>query len=151
MTDKANYPARTRILHLALLALLLGSMHASAAPARSKVLEEVSIQQYDDQPVLEIRFSFLFSYRMHFPTNKGSELRIWLRPLQVAPSDRQSITGREGVRPPGGPQFGVDEVVYEGDVREGPWLTIHFTRPVHYRVVHDPDYRGIKVFLDTHN
>ncbi|WP_132971873.1 hypothetical protein [Thiogranum longum] len=114
----------------------------------NKVLEEVTIQVVDGKPVLEAKLSFLFSYLGHFPIDEGKELRIRLKPVQVAPVDRESVSGREGISPQGAEQYSVDEVVYEGDVKEGPWLTIHFTRPVHYHVIPGPDYRSIKVFLD---
>ena len=141
-------PVRTALLGLGILALLLAGMSLIASPVRNKILEEVTIWHSDEIPVLEVKLSFMFSYLGHFPPGGGKELRIRLKPVQVAPSDRQSVFHRESVRPLDGEQFAIDEVVYEGDVKEGPWLTIHFTRPVHYRVLPNADYRGIKIYLD---
>jgi hypothetical protein len=132
---------------LALLAVLISTI-TTASPVRNKVLEEVTVQHNAGQPALEIKLSFIFSYLGHFPLDEGSELRIRLQPVQVAPVDRKSIFGREGLRPVDAERFAIDEVVYEGDVKEGPWLTIHFTRPVHYRVIPGSDYRSIRILLE---
>ena len=134
-------------LCLALLVFLTGTS-AIAAPVRNKVLEEVTLQQDNGQPVLDIQLSFVFSYLGHFPLDEGRELRIRLKPVRVAPSDRKSVFARESLTPVNAADFAIDEVVYEGDVKEGPRLTVYFDHPVHYHVVPDADYRGIKIFLD---
>ena len=142
-------PVRTLLPGLCILALVLTSASLPAAPVRNKILEEVTVQNNDETPVLQVKLSYVFSYLGHFPPEKGEELRIRVRPVRVAPSDRQSVFLREGLRPLDGEMIAVDEVLYEGDTREGPWVTIRFTRPVHYRVLPDADHRGIQIFIDS--
>jgi len=134
-------------LCLALLVFFTGTP-AIAEPVRNQVLEEVTIRHDNGQPVLDIRLSFVFRYLGHFPLDEGRELRIRLEPVRVGPSDKKSIFARESVTPLNAGAFAIDEVVYEGDVKEGPRLTVYFDHPVHYHVIPDADYRGIKIFLD---
>ncbi len=143
-----NSPVRTALFGLVTLAILLTGVSLIASPARNKILEEVTVLYSDETPVLAIRLSYVFSYLGHFPLEEGKELRIRVRPVRVGPSDRKSVFLREGLRPLDGDEIDVDEVLYEGDTKEGPWLTIRFTRSVHYRVLPDADYRGIKIFID---
>ena len=142
-------PVRATLLGLGILAFTLASMSLPAAPVRNKILEEVSVEHNDETPVLHVKLSYVFSYLGHFPPEHGEELRIRVRPVRVGISDRQSVFLREGLRPLDGETIAVDEVLYEGDTREGPWVTIRFTRPVYYRVLPDADHRGIQIFIDS--
>ncbi len=138
----------TGAFFLVLAALVAIGLAATAAPVRDRILEKVRIDNNGDHLELEITLSFVFAYRMHFPTGSGRELRIWLRPAQVAEIDRSALGGREAVTPPRAGEAGIDEVVYEGDASEGPWITVYFDDETRYRVVPLPDYRRLKIIIE---
>ncbi|HHJ13765.1 MAG TPA: hypothetical protein ENJ79_05215 [Gammaproteobacteria bacterium] len=134
---------------LVLLLLMAAAAPGHAAPAVQKVIEQARITRAaDGRPVLAVRLGFVFAYQDHFPDGSGTELRIRIRPVLVPPVDRAALTRREGTRPPGASLACIDEVLYEGDAREGPWLTIRFTRTMHYRVIATPDRRSLKIFIE---
>ena len=128
------------------------TMLSLAAPAyglaqtvRDKVLEEVSVTADRGEMLVSIRFSFPLRYLEHFPQHMGAELRIRLHPVRVPVSDLHAAHKREAVVPRYAESAAVDEVIYEGDIEGGPYLTVRFVRPVAYQVIPGSDYRSMNV------
>jgi hypothetical protein len=136
------------IMLTGMVMFVMARLH-SAPPVRDKVLDEVEIVDTDGEVSVEVRFSFPLRYRSHFPPDDGEELRVRLRPVRVPVSDVNAVPRRESVIPPYGDAAAVDEVIYEGDIEGGPYLTIRFTRSVHYRVIPGSDYRSIRVIVGS--
>ena len=132
---------------IAALVLFIASENHSAPPVRDKVLEEVQVLKNDGQSVIEVHFSFPLRYRSHFPQQSGEELRISLTPVRVPSSDINAAFKREGVVPRHAEDVALDEVIYEGDSEGGPYLILHFTRPVSYEVIPGSDYRSMSVVV----
>ena len=143
LSAKKALPA---ILFAALVLFIVSANH-SAPPVRDKVLEEVQIVQKDGNVIIEVQFSFPLRYLSHFPQEKGESLRIRLRPVRVPSSDANAVFRREGVVPQYADTVAIDEVIYEGDVPGGPFLTFNFTRPASYQVIPGPDYRSVSVVM----
>jgi hypothetical protein len=101
----------------------------------------------DGQSVIEVRFSFPLRYKSHFPQQSGEALRISLHPVRIPSSDLNAAFQREGVVPRQAEDVALDEVIYEGDSEGGPYLILHFTRPVSYEVIPGSDYRSISVVV----
>ena len=131
----------------ALLALAVAGISHTAAPVRDKVLDEVRLELHDGEPAIVVRFAFPLRYVSHFPLDGGAELRIRLQPVRVPASDLDALFRREAVAPHHADVAAVDEVVYEGDMDGGPYLTVYFTHPVRYRVIPAPDYRGLLIIV----
>ena len=129
------------------VSLLVATWSYTAPPVRDKVLEEVDLVQRDGEIVIEVQFSFPMRYRSHVPADRGEELRIRLLPVRVPSSDLDAVPRRESVIPEYAGAASVDEVIYEGDIEGGPYLTIRFMRPVSYEVIPGSDYRSVRVIV----
>jgi hypothetical protein len=143
---KRKLPSWLAALALVMIALETGWV-VSGQPARDRILEDVSVDAGDQRITLETRLSYVFRYLSHFPQHSGSELRIRIRPVMVPPSDRDAVYRNEGIVPPQAELASIDQVLYEGDNFDGPYLTIQFTRPMHYEVIPGSDYRSINVIV----
>jgi hypothetical protein len=111
------------------------------------MLKEVLVETNNGDLFVEVHFSAPLRYRMHFPADRGEELRIQLRPVRVPSSDLDAVFRREAVSPPYRDVIALDEVIYEGDIQDGPWLTIRFTRCVYYQVIPGSDYRSVRIMI----
>jgi hypothetical protein len=131
------------------ICLLAATWSYTAPPVRDKVLQEVDLIQHDAEVVIEVQFSFPMRYRSHFPADHGEELRIRLQPVRVPSSDLDAVPRRESVIPQYAGAASVDEVIYEGDIEGGPYLTVRFTRPVSYQVIPGSDYRSMRVIVQS--
>lgn len=138
---------RNGLMSFVLITSLLGGWVLSAPPVRDKILDDVVLTFSDESTVLEVSLTFPLRYQSHFPQTEGTELRIRLKPVRVPSSDLDAVFRREAVTPRYGENAAVDEVIYEGDVAGGPYLTVRFTRIMHYEVIPAPDYRSINIVL----
>lgn len=135
-------------LLIGMLVLVVGKIH-SQPPVRDKVLDEVEIVASESNVFVEVLFSFPLRYRSHFPQDTGDELRIQLQPVRVPVSDVNAVPRREAVIPQYADVASVDEVIYEGDIAGGPYLTVRFTQPVRYQVIPGSDYRSVRVIVQS--
>jgi hypothetical protein len=143
-----NTTNHTLISILYLTVMLLFSATANAAPpVRDKILDDVQLVRNDEQLTLQVRFSLPMRYRSHFPQDRGNELRIQLHPIRIPASDLNAVPRREGVVPLYADSAAIDEVIYEGDIEGGPYLTVRFTRPVGYQIIPGSDYRSINIII----
>jgi hypothetical protein len=143
---KHKLPSWLAVLSLLMIAPEAGRV-ISGEPARDRIIESVAVDVEDERVTLEIELSYVFRYLSHFPQSSGSELRIRIRPVRVPLSDRGAVYKNEGIVPPDAGIAAIDQVLYEGDSFDGPWLTIQFTRPVRYEVIPGSDYRSINVIV----
>jgi len=127
--------------------LLLAATVNAAPPVRDKILDDVQLVRNDDQLTLKVAFTLPMRYRSHFPQDGGDELRIQLHPIRIPASDLDAIARREGVVPLYADSAAIDEVIYEGDIEGGPYLTVRFTRPVAYQIIPGSDYRSINIII----
>jgi len=131
-------------------ALLLKATGAPAQPPRDRILEAVHITQEPGCVQINVGLSYPFRYRSHFPYSSGEELRIKIQPISVSRVDSSALYGREGTTPKlpkGAEQLGVEilEIVYEGDIPGGPYLTIFFRHPVSFQVAQGGDSRSVVI------
>ena len=144
MTGKL--PRRLSLVVLVIIALAAGWVF-SGQPARDRIIESALINVDDGHVLLEVRLTFPFRYLSHFPQETGSELRIRIVPVRVPSSDVGAVFKNEGLAPPDADIAAVDQVLYEGDNPDGPYVTIRFTRPVRYQVIPGSDYRSINIIV----
>ena len=144
MTGKL--PRRLSLVVLVIIALAAGWVF-SGQPARDRIIESALINVDDGHVLLEVRLTFPFRYLSHFPQETGSELRIRIVPVRVPSSDVGAVFKNEGLVPPDADIAAVDQVLYEGDNPDGPYVTIRFTRPVRYQVIPGSDYRSINIIV----
>ena len=138
----------TKILWgLLLLLLLLLSSPAFASILQILTPEDVTITEAAGCAVIRVAFPFPVRYVKHFPYASGDDLRIQFEPLVVSPADREALFRRRSVRPPRSHIASLAEVVYEGDVGGGPFLTLLFARPRMFSVKQGADFRSLIVVV----
>jgi len=123
--------------------LLFWSAPAGAEPLRDRILQDVDVR---DRCIVA-GFAFPIQYVRHFPATTGDELRIRIRPTIAGRLDGNALGGREAVRPPRRRSLHLSEVVYEGDVADGPYLVMRFDRRVMFRVGIGHDFRSVVVLV----
>jgi len=140
-----------KILALAgLVVLLAAGLWGStlySQPVRDRVLDEIDVQHTVDGTVIRVTMTIPVRYIRHYPYESGNELRIKVLPFDVRSNDRDALHKRESLVPPDDDPPELMEVIYEGDVDGGPFLTLLFDHEVHYEVEQGRDSRSIVVRL----
>jgi hypothetical protein len=140
-----------KILALAgLVVLLAAALWGStlySQPVRDRILDVIDVEHTMDGTVIRIGMTIPVRYIRHYPYESGNELRIKVLPFDVRTSDRDALHKRESLVPFNDDPPELVEVVYEGDVDGGPFLTLLFDHEVHYEVEQGRDSRSIVVHL----
>lgn len=129
-----------------LLVTLSGSL--SAQPVSIGVLDDVEITRTDDGYIIESLFTCPVRYITHFPHAEGDEINIRIDPVPLCDPDSTAGSGRGSISPRSETENSLYEVVYDGDILGGPFLTLFFKESVKFRVSQGEDYRSIVV--DVH-
>ncbi len=132
------------VLRLPLLSLLLtvcmGLGWSTAAAAET--LRGVEQRAEGDDLLLVVTLERPFSIKRHFPRRRGRILQ-----LQIVPEDGSPPKTRERLRPDrSGPLV---EVIYEGNVRGGPFLVLRFAANLSFEVLGEggPARRELRIRL----
>ena len=140
-----------KILALAgLVVLLAAALWGStlySQPVRDRLLDVIDVEHTGGGTTLRIGMTIPVRYIRHYPYESGNELRIKVLPFDVRTSDREALHKRESLVPFNDDPPELREVVYEGDVEGGPFLTLFFDHEVHYEVEQGRDSRSIVVHL----
>lgn len=116
-----------------------------AQPTRDRVLGDVEIVEHPEVAQVRVGFNFPVRYQGHFPATGGEELRVQLVPIEVGRVDRDALFQRESYTPARPNLAGVDEILFEGDIRSGFYLTLFFRGQANWQVVQGSDYRSLQV------
>ena len=129
------------------LVMLVAGWAVLGESARDKIIDSALLNIVDGHVILQVKLTFPFRYQSHFPQETGEELRIRIKPVRVPPSDLNAVFRREGLTPPNADTAAIDEVIYEGDAADGPYLTVRFTQKVRYQVIQGGDYRSMNIVI----
>lgn len=131
------------------VALLVLFSPALEARAPILTLSDVTITEHDACAVIQVKFNFPLRYVKHFPYESGDDLRIQFDPIPIAvpPGETSALFTRESVRPPRNHIASLIEVIYEGNVAGGPFLTLYFSHPVVFKVEQGADFRSLKIVV----
>lgn len=132
---------------LLMLVVTLAAQLAGSEPVRKKLLDELDVERSEGMTTIRITLTSPVRYIRHFPYDCGDELRIRIMLFDVSSDNREALTGRESLVPPGNGGLPLDEVVYEGDIEGGPSLTLFFSRRVEFAVQQGTDSRSIVVHV----
>jgi len=124
-----------------LLAQLVGS-----EPVRKKILDQLDIQEGEETTAIHISLTSPVRYIRHFPYESGEELLIKITLFDVSRDNRDAFFGRETLVPFSDEDLPLTEVVYEGDIEGGPYLTLLFSHSVDFEVQQGTDSRSIVVY-----
>jgi len=140
---------KTAIGVLLVLVIVLVAQLAGSEPVRKKILDQLDIQAVEGATVIHISLTSPVRYIRHFPYVSGEELRIKILLFDVSSDNRKALSGREALVPFDAGDLPLEEVVYEGDMEGGPYLTLLFSRNVDFGVQQGTDSRSIVVFVKT--
>jgi hypothetical protein len=132
-----------------LAGILIFSLNVPAQPVRDRILDDVHIIDKNGCPTIQVSFTFPVRYVRHFPFGKGDELQIQIEPINIGPLEQEVLFDRESYTPPHHKHVPLDDVIYEGDIEGGPYLTLLFTKEVSYEVGQGPDFRSILVSIQN--
>lgn len=130
------------------VAIVLLAKLAGSEPVRKKLLDELNVQQGEDVTIIHISLTSPVRYIRHFPYASGDELRIKILLFDMGSDNREARFERETLVPRQADDLPLDEVVYEGDIEGGPYLTLFFNRSVDFGVQQGTDSRSIVVYLN---
>lgn len=130
------------------LAVLLFTQLVDSEPVRKKILDSLDVHETDAVTTVRISLTTRVRYDSHFPYESGKELRIRITPFGISADDLQALYKRETLVPFDHENLPLDEVVYEGDIEGGPYLTLFFNHCVDFWVEQGRDSRSIVVYVD---
>lgn len=133
---------------LLVLGVILFTQLVVSEPVRKKILDTLDVYETDAVTTVRISLTTRVRYDSHFPYESGKELRIRIRPFGISADDLKALYQRETLVPFDHENLPLDEVVYEGDIDGGPYLTLFFNRCVDFWVEQGRDSRSIVVYID---
>ena len=136
-----------QVLAMTLLAavLVLWQTLLQSQPVRDRILDELELVASDGGVDVHVSLTIPVRYISHFPYEAGDELRIRIKAFDVRGGDRDALFKRESLVPSGDDFPALKEVVYEGDIDGGRYLTLLFSQCVRFEVSQGRDSRSIMV------
>ena len=111
------------------------------------ILEEVSFTDKGKEVEIKAKISLPFDYVKHFPSKRGKIIQIQLKVDQQA-TDKKKTKRRETIRPPTSAPLQIRDVIFEGNVRGGPYLVIRFKDVVKFRVEEVKNSQAITILVE---
>lgn len=126
---------RDAVLWVSLFVLWLLSFYSLSVSASQVVLQDIKISAKDKDTEIDLDLGVPLEYVKHFPQSFGEIVQIQ---LNLSPEKGRDIHKevRQGsdLQPPPGREPLLIYVTYEEGVPGGPYLTLRFAKPVHFRV-----------------
>lgn len=127
------------------LLLFCAAAASRAQPVPDRILDAVEQHGCGREILVIASLTIPVRHRSHFPADRGRELRVRLLPVDISPDERDALFRREMLVPDKQMCSPLNEVIYEGDIEGGPYLTFLFDRSVHFSVEQGRDSRSIVV------
>ena len=127
------------------IAVVLIAQLVGSEPVRKKLLDQLDVQSEEEITTIRISLTSRVRYIRHFPYDSGAELRIKITLFDVSQDNREAFFGRETLVPFDHDDLPLEEVVYEGDIEGGPYVTLFFSRRVDFEVQQGTDSRSVVV------
>lgn len=127
------------------IAVVLIAQLVGSEPVRKKLLDQLDVQSGEKITTIRISLTSRVRYIRHFPYASGEELRIKITLFDVSSDNREAFFSRETLVPYDVEGLPLNEVVYEGDIEGGPYLTLFFSRRVDFEVQQGTDSRSVVV------
>lgn len=139
------------VLKIGVGAILVVMLSTAGLQAREQILDKVRIDEKGECAMIQVEFGFPVRYVNHFPSESGDDLRIQFEPITISQGDEDAVFTRESHRPPPNEIASLLEVVYEGHIEGGPFLTLFFRTNVKFRVEQGVDFRSLIIFVQGHD
>lgn len=130
---------------LFLLGVVILSAPVAAETDGGTIIHDITITEESGYTILQVGFTLPMRYVRHFPYPWGEELRIQMAALSTGPADDELIFRREVVHDLGADAAPLLEIVYEGRIIGGPYLTVRFQQPMEYHVGQGADVNSLVI------
>lgn len=142
---KRQYMLDLVLVFLAMAALWQASLQSQ--PVRDRILDDLDVTETGAGLKVRISLTTRVRYVRHYPYDSGVELRIRITPFDISSDNREAMLRRESLVPFGDSPLSPIEVVYDGDMEGGPYLTLLFKQAVDFEVEQGRDSRSIVVHI----
>jgi Outer membrane lipoprotein len=146
-TPSTNRNVAVVSITTAFVLLISTLIPARAEPVTNRILAGHQMTTKDGCSFLKINFNIRIRYISHFPTDRGDELRVTIRPIDPALSAIDTLTRRESLRAPDSKASPVKAIDFEDTRADGPMLTIQFLHPIAYSVGPGADFESIVIAM----
>lgn len=141
-----NSATRYAAMLVSALVLVASTQLAVAQPVTREVLDYVEVSHRDvDSTTITVHFRFPVAYETHFPAKPDEVLMVKIRPTTLGNVEPDRSRRREALRPPA--DTPVTDIVYDEESLWDPYLILHFSEPVEFRVKQGRDGRSIAIEL----
>jgi hypothetical protein len=137
--------ARGTALLFVLAALFATPPGAAAQPVVRNILDHAELTRSERGAALRVYFRFPVHYVRHFPYESGETLLIQVTPEILGAPEGKAPGHREALRPPDDPDIPLTDIVFDNRTLWSPYLILHFSRRVDFRVSPGPDFRSVIV------
>ena len=111
------------------------------------ILKDVEYQTDDDFIHIRVLFGTEVDYIKHFPSSRGKITQIQIK-LKGEKFDKKSQKRRETIEPDANAPGVIRDVIYEGNVRGGPYLVLRFSSVVRFVLKKEKNSRLLTVSID---
>lgn len=125
--------------------LFVANDSARAQVRSSRALRSVEIDRIDEGWELELEFEFPIRYLRHAPRTPGRTLRVQVEPLPIASDTLLRGSLRQSLPIPRGEPIPLLEIVYEGSLREQPYVEFEFSESLVFDVKEGEDSRSLLI------
>jgi len=141
-----------RVIYTAVLTALFAvplpwiSGTAFAAAPLLQILDDFSVEEGGENPILTLHFTVPISYSRHAPKTAGDTLQLWFSP-NPAGGANPTLPDRETAKWTPSPEVPLTELSYDQSPGGGARLTLRFHKELRYRVTPGGDFRSISIEL----
>ena len=129
-------------------ALMLCLLFASQAVFAADILKDVTYKQKGKLVEVSAELEVPFSYVKHFPRKRGKIIQIQIKADKTTLGE-VNLKRREMIQPDGSAPVAIRDVIYEGNVRGGPYLVFRFKSVVDFSVETSSGSKFIKVLVKS--
>jgi len=136
-----------KTIALITLAILAGLFILQVVKSPDHILEDIVVEDEGEMLVLHIETRIPIRYENHFPEGPSDFLQIKVRAVSFLGVNGTDILHGESILPGFLELVPIVDVIYEGDVPNGPFISIRFSKPLNYEVKEDPELNGIQIHI----
>jgi len=129
-----------KLFCLILFVIISGNSHAN------ELLKDVLFKDRGSAVEITVKLAVPFSYVKHFPSKRGKIIQLQIGVDKKKNKDVKLKT-KEILRPPEDSLISVRDVIYEGNVRGGPYLVLRFHDIVSFSIDRVKDSKSIKILI----
>ncbi len=105
---------------------ILASFFIFKSVCAGDILKSVAFSEKADMTEMKVHFTKTFSYRKHFPTSRGKIIQILIKPDDEV--NEGFYKKREMISPGENTPIGIRDIIFEGNVKGGPYLVVRFKK-----------------------